>query len=277
MENKIYDCFMFNNEIDLLNIRLNILNEYVDYFVIIESTETHSGLKKKLCFDLEKFPEFKNKIIYGVIKKFPLNLNAWEKENYQRNFISKFLKEADDDDFILISDLDEIPNLNNINLKSFKKKIIVFEQRLFFYKLDIGELTPSWHGSKCIKKKYLKNPQWLRNLKTYKKYKFYRFDKIFFSQNYEHDFVIIKNAGWHFTWLGDINFIKSKLNSFAHTELNTLKVNNDDFINRCINEMKPIEQKQKLELKKLLLRKEFIPEYILKNLEKYKHLLSGEM
>ena len=113
---------MFNNEVDLLNIRLNILNKYVDYFVIVESTETHSGLKKELCFDLEKFPEFKNKIIYGVIKKFPLNLNAWEKENYQRNFISKFLKEADDDDFILISDLDEIPNLNNINFKSFKKK-----------------------------------------------------------------------------------------------------------------------------------------------------------
>ena len=96
----------------------------------------------------------------------------------------------------------------------------------------------------------------------------FRFDKIFFSQNYEHDFVIIKNGGWHFTWLGDINFIKNKLNSFAHTELNILKVNNDDFINRCINEMKPIEQKQKLELKKLLLRKEFIPEYILNKFRK---------
>ena len=277
MKNKIYDCFMFNNENDLLNIRLNILNQYVDYFVIIESAETHSGLKKKLFFDVEKFPEFKNKIIYGVIEKFPYNFSAWEKENYQRNFISKFLKEAEDDDFILISDLDEIPNLNNINFKNFREKIIVFQQRLFFYKLNIGELTPSWHGSKCTKKKYLKNPQWLRNLKTYKRYKFYRLDKIFFSQTYEHNFVIIKNAGWHFTWLGDINFIKSKLKSFAHTELNTLKVNNNDFINRCIKEMKPIEQKQKLELKKLSLTKEFIPEYILKNLEKYEHLLSGEM
>ena len=277
MKNKIYDCFMFNNENDLLNIRLNILNQYVDYFVIIESAETHSGLKKKLFFDVEKFPEFKNKIIYGVIEKFPHNFSAWEKENYQRNFISKFLKEAEDDDFILISDLDEIPNLNNINFKNFREKIIVFQQRLFFYKLNIGELTPSWHGSKCTKKKYLKNPQWLRNLKTYKRYKFYRLDKIFFSQTYEHNFVIIKNAGWHFTWLGDINFIKSKLKSFAHTELNTLKVNNNDFINRCIKEMKPIEQKQKLELKKLSLTKEFIPEYILKNLEKYEHLLSGEM
>ena len=129
MKNKIYDCFMFNNENDLLNIRLNILNKYVDYFVIIESAETHSGLKKKLFFDVEKFPEFKNKIIYGIIEKFPHNLSAWEKENYQRNFISKFLKEAEDDDYILISDLDEIPNLNNINFKNFREKIIVFQQR----------------------------------------------------------------------------------------------------------------------------------------------------
>ena len=66
MKNKIYDCFMFNNENDLLNIRLNILNKYVDYFVIIESSETHSGLKKKLYFDVEKFPEFKNKIKDGI-------------------------------------------------------------------------------------------------------------------------------------------------------------------------------------------------------------------
>ena len=76
---------MFNNENDLLEIRLNILNNYVDYFVIIESSETHSGLKKKLVFDIKNYPEFKDKIIYGVINKFPHNLTAWQKENYQRN------------------------------------------------------------------------------------------------------------------------------------------------------------------------------------------------
>ena len=166
MKSKVYDCFMFNDEIDLLNIRLNILNQYVDYFVIIESAETHSGIKKKLTFDIEKFPEFRNKIIYGVIKKFPKNYSAWEKENYQRNYISQYINKADDDDFIIISDLDEIPNLENINLEIFNEKIIIFQQRLFFYKLNFGELNPSWHGTRCSKKKYLKSPQWIRNLKT---------------------------------------------------------------------------------------------------------------
>tara|TARA_Y200000002_G_scaffold372765_1_gene370980 strand:- start:523 stop:1356 length:834 start_codon:yes stop_codon:yes gene_type:complete len=277
MKSKIYDCFMFNNEIDLLNIRLNILNQYVDYFVIIESAETHSGIKKKLGFDIEKFSEFRNKIIYGVIEKFPENFSAWEKENYQRNYIAQFLNKADDDDFIIISDLDEIPNLENINLENLNEKIIVFQQRLFFYKLNFGELIPSWHGSRCIKKKNLKNPQWLRNLKTYKKYKFFRLDKIYFSTNYEHNFRVIENGGWHFTWMGDIKFIKNKLKSFAHTELNKLEINNDEFLGNCIKNMKPLEQKQKLELRKLSLNKDFMPEYILKNLKKYKHMLSGEM
>ena len=277
MKSKIYDCFMFNNEIDLLDIRLNILNKYVDYFVIIESAETHSGVKKKLEFDIEKFSEFRNKIIYGVIEKFPENFSAWEKENYQRNYIAQFLNKADDDDFIIISDLDEIPNLENINLENVNEKIIIFQQRLFFYKLNFGELIPSWHGSRCIKKKNLRNPQWLRNLKTFKKYKFFRLDKIYFSTNYEHNFRVIENGGWHFTWMGDIKFIKNKLKSFAHTELNKLEINNDEFLGNCIKNMKPVEQKQKLELQKLSLNKDFMPEYILKNLKKYKHMLSGEM
>jgi len=277
MNSKIYDCFMFNNEIELLNIRLNILDQYVDHFVIIESAETHSGIKKKLTFDIEKFPKFKNKIIYGVIEKFPKKFSSWEKENYQRNFISHFLNKADDDDFIIISDLDEIPNLENINLQNLNEKIIIFQQRLFFYKLNFGELSPSWHGSRCVRKKNLKNPQWLRNLKTYKKYKFFRLDKIYFSATYEHNFKVIENGGWHFTWLGDIKFIKNKLKSFAHTELNKLEINNDEFINNCIKNMKPIEHKQELELRKLSLNKDFMPEYILKNLEKYKHMINGEM
>lgn len=268
---------MLNNEIDLLNIRLNILNKYVDYFVIIESLETHSGKKKNLIFDISKFSEFNNKIIYGVIEKFPKNLTAWQKENYQRNYISKFLNQADDDDFIIISDLDEIPNLENVYLNNISEKLIIFKQRLFFYKLNYGELVPSWHGSRCVKKKNLKNPQWLRNLKTYKKYKFYRLDKIYLSPTYEHNFKIIENGGWHFTWMGNIDFIKNKLKSFAHTELNNLEINNDTFIKNCIKNLKPIEQKQKIKLQKLPLNKNFMPEFILNNLKKYQHLLSGEM
>ena len=277
MNRKIYDCFMLNNEIDLLNIRLNILDKYVDYFVIIESAETHSGKKKKLTFDITKFRKFNKKILYGVIEKFPVNSTSWQKENYQRNYISEFLNTADDDDFIIISDLDEIPNLENVYLDNISEKVIIFKQRLFFYKLNFGELVPSWHGSRCIKKKNLKNPQWLRNLKTYKKYKFFRFDKIFFSPTYEHNIKIIENGGWHFTWMGNINSIKNKLESTAHTELNSLEINNDPFIKNCIENLRSLDQKQKIKLQKLPLSRDFMPEFILNNLKTYQHLLSGEM
>ena len=277
MKNKIYDCFMFNNEIDLLNIRLNVLDEFVDYFVIIESLETHSGLKKKTQFIKDKFQEFEHKIIYGVIPKFPINLSPWEKENYQRNYIAKFLNKADENDLILISDLDEIPNLKNLNLFCIKEKVIIFQQRLFFYKLNLGEQIPSWHGTRCTKKKNLKSPQWLRNLKTHKKYRFYRFDKFFFSKTYEKNFKLIKDGGWHFTWLGDLNFIKNKLKSFAHTELNNLSVNDDEFINKCIKNLKPLETKQKVKLEKLPLTDKFLPKFIIKNQKKYKHIINGEM
>ena len=108
--NKIFDCFMFNNEEKLLEIRFNVLNKFVDHFVIIESEETHSGNKKKTTFEIKKYPEFKEKIIYRKINSFPTNLNSWQKENYQRNYISNCLKQAKEDDIVLISDLDEIPN-----------------------------------------------------------------------------------------------------------------------------------------------------------------------
>lgn len=156
MKKKLYDCFIFNNETDLLEIRLNILDDYVDYFVIIESSETFTGLKKKLFFNIENYPKFKDKIIYGVINKFPKNGTAWQNEDYQRNYISKLLENANSEDFIMISDLDEIPNLKNINLLDYDEKLIVFEQRLFLYKLNYGEAKPSWHGTRCVKKKISK-------------------------------------------------------------------------------------------------------------------------
>ena len=278
MSNKIYDCFIFNNETDLLDIRLNILNDYVDYFVIVESLETFTGLKKKMIFNIEDYPKFKDKIIYSVINKFPLSHSAWQNESYQRNYISKLLEGASSEDFILISDIDEIPDLMNINLLDYEQKLIVFQQRLFFYKLNYGEIKPSWHGTKCIKKKNLKTPQQIRNLKTHKRYSFYRLDKKYFAKNYEHSFKVIENGGWHFSWLGNIDFIKNKLKSFSHTELNNDSINNTNHILACIENLQPLEKNQKINLKKLTLKEEYLPRYILQNISKYKSLLDqGEM
>ena len=131
---RIFDCFMYFDEEVVLDLRLNILNEYVDYFIIVESVYTHRGEKRDLKFDKEKFKKFKNKIIYLVYeenskkieKVFPEDnnheksrkyiLNAAHRENGQRNLIMKGLSDAMDDDLILISDVDEIPNLENINI-----------------------------------------------------------------------------------------------------------------------------------------------------------------
>ena len=271
--NKIFDCFMFNNEEKLLEIRLNVLNKFVDHFVIIESEETHSGNKKKITFEIDKYPKFKEKIIYKKINSFPIGLSSWQKENYQRNYIVNCLNQANSDDIVMISDLDEIPNLENVNLNNYNEKIIVFNQRLFFYKMNFGANAANWHGTRACQKKFLKSPQWLRNLKTHKKYKLYRLDKLLFSKNYERSFKIINNGGWHFTWLGNLDFIKNKLRSFAHTELNNPIIINDNYIKECIDNLKPIEIKQKIKINKLSINKINLPAYVVENIDKYRSLL----
>ena len=149
----IYDCFQYFDEDHLLDIRLNILDQYVKKFVITEATYTHNGSKKKLNFDIKNFKKFKDKITYLVVDEGPKNilklndsdseekkgdksiLNGMARDYYQRERLVKGLIDANENDIILISDLDEIPNLTNVNFASIKNKIIIFEQKMFYYKL----------------------------------------------------------------------------------------------------------------------------------------------
>jgi len=122
----IYDCFQFFNEEHILDLRLNILNEFVDFFVIVESTTDHQGDSKKLNFDLKKFKKFNKKIFYIVVDdtaeaiKRPHVGGESLVEQHQRNSLTKELKNCHDDDLIILSDVDEIPNLNKLN--TFEKK-----------------------------------------------------------------------------------------------------------------------------------------------------------
>ena len=133
---------MFFDEEMLLDLRLNILDKFVDKFVIVESSYTHSGKEKKLIFDINKYSKFKEKINYIILKEPPIGieevsindndrevsrkeiLNALKRENLQRDTILKGLNDADNNDWIIISDLDEIPDLTNINFNNIKNKII---------------------------------------------------------------------------------------------------------------------------------------------------------
>ena len=174
---KIYDCFSYWDEDLLLDLRLNILNEYVDYFVIVEGNKTWQNNSKKLKFDIDKFPNFKKKIIYIPVKDMPKGDDPYLRENFQRNAISRGLVSSSENDLVIISDLDEIPNPNKINEFDPKKKFAVFKQKHFYYKLNLQSKNhPFWYGSRICVKKYLKSPQWLRNLK-FKKRPLWRLDK----------------------------------------------------------------------------------------------------
>ena len=157
---KIYDCFSYWDEDLLLELRLNILNEYVDYFVIVEGNKTWQNNYKKLRFNINNFQKFENKIIYIPVEDLPDGDNPYLRENFQRNAISRGFEKVEADDLVIISDLDEIPNPEKI--QSFKKsmKYAVFEQMHFYYKINLqSQLNPKWYGSRICIKKYLDEKQ----------------------------------------------------------------------------------------------------------------------
>ena len=257
---KLIDCFLYHNEDLVLDIRLNTLNEHVDQFVIVESNFDHQGNKKRLNFDFERFKKFKHKINYQVIEKFPGDISNWERENYQRNFIENGISDCDDNDYIIISDVDEIPDLKKIkNLQN--NKFTVFQQKMFYYKFNLLNVTdPFWYGTKICKKKHLKSPQWLRDQKV-KKYSFWKFYKIKWN--------IIKDGGWHFSFLMNAEQIKSKIESYAHAEFNNKNFNNLEKINFSLENKVDLFDR-KIEFEKIVFDETF-PKYILNNKEKYKN------
>ena len=213
----IFDCFIYNNEEMILDLRLSYLNKYVKKFIIVESKYTHQGNLKTNFLNLNEFKKYKDKIDYNLIDKFPENLSNWGRENYQRNFLMHSIKDLNEDDYIMISDLDEIPNLRNLN-SIIKSKFTAFQQTNYSFKFNLKNITfPIWYGTKLCKKKYLKSPQWLRDQKV-KKYSFLKFYKIKWN--------IIQNGGWHFSYIMNPNEISEKIKSFSHAEYNLDKYTN---------------------------------------------------
>ena len=289
----IYDCFMYYDEDLLLDIRLNSLEKFVKKFVITEATYAHNGENKKLNFDINKFKRFKDKIIYIVVDKQPkdilkfkkedtrektgekLILNGMARDYFQRENLAKGLVDAKDEDLILISDLDEIPNLERLNFKNIKNNIIIFEQKIFYYKLNLLHDNFLWQGTRAIKNKNFLSPQWLRNIKS-KKYPRWRIDTIFSKKKYS-DLMFVKNGGWHFTCLKTPDQLEKKLLNYAHHyefQESGLKITD---IKKFISEKRVIydynvDQKEfkwsgRSTLKKL--ETKFLPSYVSKNLHKY--------
>ena len=228
----IYDCFMYYDEDLLLDIRFNVLNKYVKKFVITEATYTHNGSKKKLNFNINNFKKFKDKIEYIPVEEQPPNikvlnerdtpeekeekliLNGMARDYFQRENLNKGLKNLEDEDLVIVSDLDEIPNIDNINFDQIKNNIIIFQQKMFYYKLNLHYEDFTWDGSKAVKFKNFVSPQWLRNIKS-KKYAFWRLDTFFSKKKYS-NLYFINNGGWHFTCMRKPEDLEKKLLNFAH-------------------------------------------------------------
>jgi beta-1,4-mannosyl-glycoprotein beta-1,4-N-acetylglucosaminyltransferase len=247
----IYDCFTFFNEFEILDIRLHTLNNVVDKFVLVESNTTHSGQKKPLYFDInkEKFNSYLNKIIHVVIDDMDNLKGDWTREKYQRNSIMNGLKNlAVDEDIILISDVDEIPNPKLI-IANLEDKIYGFEQRLFYFYLNYEQLSGSkWVGTKMLKYKILKeiSPDYVRV--CVEKY------------------IAIKNGGWHFSYLGNIEQIKYKIQSFAHQEFNKSDI--IDKIEENIKKRQDIFGRDEY-IYQIVPIDDSFPEYIVKNKNKF--------
>ena len=212
---KLFDCTTYYDEELILDLRFNMLNQYIDKFIVCEAKFTHSGRRKKLNFDINKFSKFKDKIIYLVVEREPENLIYENKESklesdsdlrinsakriaFQRNKLLDAINNiAEPNDYIFYSDNDEIPDLSLFNPKKNKSKIVIFEQELFYFKFNLLCNRIKWHGTRAVQKKNLINFEWLRQIKP-KKYPFYRIDTLFKNDRYM-DVNIIKNGGWHFT------------------------------------------------------------------------------
>jgi len=242
---RVFDCFMYFNEDVVLELRLNYLNKFVDQFIIVESTFNHRGQKKNLNFDIDKFPKFRDKIKYFVLDAQPSNLekindndtedekskkyilNGYKRDHFQRNYISNGINDADQNDVIIISDIDEIPNLEKLNLNKIQNDLILFNQKMCYYKFNLYQKNYNWNGSRACKKKNLISPQWIRDIKP-KKYPKWRLDTYFSNHKYS-NICFINNGGWHFSYLNTPELIEQKLKSYTHHreyDLNPIGIEN---------------------------------------------------
>ena len=284
---------MYFDEDLLLDLRLNILNKFVKKFIISEATYTHNGKKKKLNFDINNFKKFKDKIVYIKVEKQPndlleiyendtkdkkgekLILNGMSRDYFQRENLQLGLKNISEEDLVLISDLDEIPNLENLDKNIINDNIVIFEQKMFYYKFNLHYENFTWHGTKGIKFKNFHSPQWLRNIKG-KKYSKWRLDVLFSKKKFS-NICFVKDGGWHFSCMRSPKDLEKKLLNFAHHyefEESGLKTND---IEKMIRENRAIydyqvdmrENKWKGEKKLKILEKSKLPSYIKSNLDKY--------
>lgn len=258
---KIYDCFIFNHEIELLELRLNILEDYVDKFVITEGDVTFSGKPKESYFlnNKERFSKWEDKIILNQIK-IPDFESPWDREIYSRNSVME-LDIFEDGDLILTSDSDEIPNPEILKFTDewIRSDIHFTFQQKAYHGYFNNLYTDCWFGTRAALYEYMKNTT-VDNIREGTENE----NKISGS--------IITNGGWHFTYCGDDNHVKQKINSFCDIQYNVPEITN--LVSENLKEGKDVLNRTHIKYSKVDIDDSF-PQYLIDNQEKYSSLLLG--
>ncbi len=261
----VVDCFTFYNEIETLKLRLSELNQYVDKFILVEAKHTFQGNEKQLCYEDNKdlFAEWSDKIVHVTVEKFPDEcVSTWDKEAYQRNQIKVGLDSLilKDDDVVLISDVDEIPNLRNNFFQRFsyhlfvEGAIVALRCRLFYYFLNMEYVNNEYN------EEFLFDTR-ICSYKTYRE-KFnessndIRRTNLYFSP--------YANYGWHFSFLGSAKTIINKIESFSHSEYNTDEFKNKQELTQKMFKGEDLFNRG-LKFRKINPEDRFMPKYINEN------------
>lgn len=269
---KIYDCITFFNELDLLEIRLETLNDVVDYFVINEATITFQNNPKPLYYleNKDRFSKFNHKIIHNIVDDTPITNNNWDNDTYHKNCTMRALQNCSDDDIIIYSDADEIVNpeaLINLLKNNYKpNNLFLFYQDWYQYYMNTKVIGTDWDGSRLSNWSYLKQ---------------YSIDLFRAKQNYywtQHQNEIIKvcnenniPTGWHYTWLGGVEKVIQKIESYSHAEQNNDQIKNS--LEYKILNLKDVIGRNQFDPKKIDINYNNSPKYLIDNLNKFKHLI----
>jgi beta-1,4-mannosyl-glycoprotein beta-1,4-N-acetylglucosaminyltransferase len=272
---KIYDCFSFYNELDLLDLRLHELYDVVDYFVLVEAPITHSGKQKPLYYNNNRhlFDEFSSKILYVLVQDMPITPEEiqaaispqdrvwldtgyqlgdnWVRERFQRNAIMRGLISCYPEDIIIIEDADEMIRADVI--ADFDKTLVdgsnAIGQALHSYYLNWKCVNMPWWGSKVMRYKFITNPS---------EHRFHTPSSLGFE-----------NCGWHFNFLGGADAIKNKIKAYAHQEFNIQDVlaNVENRLSDKQDALGRLYQYEVVEIDKSY------PKYIQENQDRFSHLI----
>jgi beta-1,4-mannosyl-glycoprotein beta-1,4-N-acetylglucosaminyltransferase len=253
----IWDCFSFFNELELLELRLHVLAPVVDRFVLVESTKDYMNRDKPLHFqeNKERFAGFLDRIVHVPVADAPNDPDPWVRENHQRQCIRRGLVEAEPEDVILVSDLDEIPRPESITRYAPLPGIKLFRQDFHYYFFNVRAINLEWCGTAMCTLEDMVSPQHLRDVR----------DAI------RPGVCRIRDGGWHFSFFGGVERIIHKIESFAHHEFNLDEFKDPQRIEQCIREGRDIfDRGVEFEVRSL---DDSYPRYLLNNLDHYREFV----